>query len=61
VDCVHKLYRCYQADPTGWEDVREIGLSLLSLDDLERYRIIFPDKGDLQDEWKRLLPMAVDM
>jgi hypothetical protein len=52
VDCVRKLYRCYQADPTGWEGVRAIGLSLLSLDDLERYRIIFPDKGDLQDEWK---------
>jgi hypothetical protein len=49
VDCVCKLYRCYQADPTGWEGVREIGLSLLSLDDLERYHIIFPDKGDLQD------------
>ncbi len=46
------LYRCYQADPTGWEGVREIGLSLLSLDDLERYRIVFPDKRDLQDEWE---------
>ncbi len=50
VDCVRKSYTCYQADPTGWEYVGEIGLSLLSLDDLERYRIIFPDEEDLQDE-----------
>jgi hypothetical protein len=55
VDCVCKLYRCYQADPTGWEGVREIVLSLLSLDDLERYRIIFPDVGDLQDEWEEVV------
>jgi hypothetical protein len=47
VDCIRKLYRCYQAYPTGWEGVREIGLSLLLLDDLEHYHIIFPDEGDL--------------
>jgi hypothetical protein len=55
VNCVYKLYRCYQADPTGWEGVREIGLSLLSLDDLEHYHIIFPDKGDLQDKWEEVV------
>ncbi len=55
VDCVRKSYRCYQSDPTGWEGVREIGLSLLSLDDLARYRIIFPDEGDLQDEWEKVV------
>ena len=27
-------------------------MSLLSLDDLECYRIIFPDEEDLQDEWE---------
>jgi hypothetical protein len=55
VDCVCKLYRCYQADPTGWEGVREIGLSLVLLDNLEHYRIIFPDEGDLQDEWEEVV------
>jgi hypothetical protein len=55
VDCVRKSYTCYQADPTSWENVRGIGLSLLSLDDLERYRIIFPDKEDLQDEWEAVV------
>jgi hypothetical protein len=55
VDCVRKLYTCYQADPTGWEYVRKIGLSLLPLDNLERYRIIFPDKKDLQDEWEAVV------
>ncbi len=51
----HTSYRCYQADPTDWGGVREIGLSLLSLDDLERYCIIFPDEGDLQDEWEEVV------
>jgi hypothetical protein len=55
VDCVCKSYRCYQSNPTGWEGVREIGLSLLSLDDLEHYHIIFPDKGDLQDKWEKVV------
>ncbi len=54
-DCIRKSYRCYQADPTGWEGVREIGLSLLSLDNLERYHITSPDKGDLQDEWEEVV------
>jgi hypothetical protein len=27
----------------------------LSLDDLERYRIIFPDEEDLQDEWEAVV------
>jgi hypothetical protein len=55
VDCVCKSYRCYQSDLTGWEGVREIGLSLLLLDDLEHYCIIFPDEGDLQDEWEKVV------
>ncbi len=55
VDCVCKSYRCYQSDPTGWEGVREIGLSLLLLDNLEHYCIIFPDEGDLQDEWEKVV------
>jgi hypothetical protein len=55
VDCVCKLYPCYQADPTGWEYVREIGLSLLLLDNLERYHIIFPDEEDLQDKWEAVV------
>ncbi len=55
VDCIRKSYTCYQADPPGWEYVREIRLSLLLLDDLERYRIIFPDEEDLQDEWEAVV------
>jgi hypothetical protein len=55
VNCVCKSYRCYQSNPTGWEGVREIGLSLLLLDNLERYCIIFPDKGDLQDKWEKVV------
>ncbi len=55
VDCVRKSYKCYQADPTDWEYVREIGLSLLLLDDLERYCIILPDKEDLQDKWEAVV------
>ncbi len=30
-------------------------MSLLSLDDLERYRIIFPDEEDLQDKWEAVV------
>jgi hypothetical protein len=52
VDCVCKSCRCYQSDPTGWEGVREIGLSHLLLDDLEHYRIIFPGN---QDKWEKVV------
>jgi hypothetical protein len=55
VDCVCKSYMCYQADPTSWENVRGISLSLLLLDNLELYRIIFPDKEDLQDKWEAVV------
>jgi hypothetical protein len=58
VNCICKLYRCNQADPTGWEGVREISLSLLLLDNLERYHNIFPDKGDLQDNWEEVVTIG---
>jgi hypothetical protein len=55
VDCVCKSYKCYQSNPTGWDGVREIGLSLLLLDNLECYCIIFPDEGDLQDKREKVV------
>jgi hypothetical protein len=55
VDLVCKSYKCYQSNSTCWEGVRETGLNLLLLDNLERYRIIFPNEGDLQDKWEKVV------
>ncbi len=38
-------------DPDSWQDVKEMGLRLLSLPDLTRYRRLLPTEEDLQNEW----------
>ncbi len=51
VDCVKKSYDCFEMDPDSWRDVREMGLRLLSLPDLMRYRRLLPTEKDLQNKW----------
>ncbi len=46
-----KSYDCFETDPDSWRDVKEMGLRLLSLPDLTRYRRLLPIEEDLQNEW----------
>ena len=46
-----KSYDCFETDPDSWRDVREMGLRLLSLPDLTRYRRLLPTEEDLQNKW----------
>ncbi len=38
-------------DPDSWLDVKKMGLRLLSLPDLTRYRRLLPAEEALQNEW----------
>jgi hypothetical protein len=49
---VEKSNKCFETNPDAWRAVKGYGLQLLSLCKLERYCDKFPDKEDLQDEWK---------
>ena len=44
IDCVAKLYECFETNPSNWRDVNSQGLELLSERDLERYCEQFPDE-----------------
>jgi hypothetical protein len=46
-----KSYDCFETDPDSWRDVNEMGLRLLSLPDLTRYRRLLPTEEDLQNKW----------
>jgi hypothetical protein len=39
-------------DPDIWRYINEVGLQLLSLLDLKRYRNEFPREENLQEEWE---------
>ena len=39
-------------DPDIWRYINEVGLQLLSLLDLKRYRNEFPNEENLHDEWE---------
>jgi hypothetical protein len=49
---VEKSNKCFETNPEAWRAVKGYGLQLLLLCKLERYRDKFPDKKDIQDEWK---------
>jgi len=44
IDCMAKLYECFETNPSNWRDVNSQGLELLSERDLERYCEQFPDE-----------------
>ncbi len=46
-----KSYNCFETDPDSWQDVKEMGLRLLSLPDLTRYHRLLPTEEDLQNKW----------
>jgi hypothetical protein len=48
---VKKSYNCFETDPDSWQDVKEMGLRLLSLPDLTRYCRLLPTEEDLQNKW----------
>ncbi len=50
---MEKSNKCFETNPGAWRAVNGYGLQLLLLCDLERYHHKFPDKKDLQDEWKK--------
>jgi hypothetical protein len=50
---VEKLNNCFETNPGAWRAVNGYGLQLFLLPNLERYCDKFPDKKDLQDEWKK--------
>jgi hypothetical protein len=47
-----KSNNCFKTNPDAWRAAKGYGLQLLLLCKLERYPDKFPDKEDLQDEWK---------
>jgi hypothetical protein len=50
---VGKSNKCFETNSGAWRAVNGYGLQLLLLRELEHYRDKFPDKEDLQDEWKK--------
>jgi hypothetical protein len=50
---MEKLNKCFETNLGIWRAINEYGLQLLLLCNLEHYRDKFPDKKDLQDEWKK--------
>jgi hypothetical protein len=51
IECVQKLYTCFEVNPDVWREVNEKGLELLAEKDLDRYRKKFPNEEDTQEEW----------
>ncbi len=49
---MEKLNKCIETNPDDWRAIKGYCLQLLSLCKLEHYRDKFPNKKDLQDEWK---------
>jgi hypothetical protein len=49
---MEKSNKCFETNPDAWRAVKGYGLQLLLRCKLERYCDKFPDKKDLQDEWK---------
>jgi hypothetical protein len=50
---MEKSNKCFETNSGAWRAINGFGLQLLLLRKLERYHDKFPDKKDLQDEWKK--------
>ena len=50
IDCVVKLYTCYELNPIGWKSIRNASLEILTPDGLEKYRGMYEEE-DLQYVW----------
>ncbi len=50
---MEKSNKCFKTNPGVWRVVNGYGLQLLLLCNLECHRDEFPNKKDLQDEWKK--------
>jgi len=48
---VAKSYECHEADPHGWNEIRDAGKRLLTARELRRYRKYCPGDIDLQRDW----------
>jgi len=51
IDVVAKSYECHEADPSGWNLIRDAGKKLLTAGELRRYRKYCPGDIDMQDAW----------
>ena len=51
IDVVAKSYECHEADPYGWNGIRDAGKQLLTARELRRYRRLIPGDVDLQRDW----------
>ncbi len=50
---MEKSNKCFKTNLGAWRAVNGYGLQLLSLCNLKHYRDKFPNKKDLQDDWKK--------
>jgi hypothetical protein len=52
---MEKSNKCFKTSPGACRADNGYGVQLLPLHQLERYRDKFPNKEDLQDEWKKAM------
>jgi hypothetical protein len=51
IECMQKLYTCFEKNPDEWRSVSYDGLTLLAEKELERYQEKFPNEEGIQEEW----------
>jgi len=59
IDVVAKSYECHEADPHGWNEIRDAGKKLLTARELRRYRKYCPGEIDLQRDWNAAVTSPV--
>ena len=52
IDVVAKSHECHEADPHGWNGIRDAGKQLLTARELRRYKRLIPEDADLQRDWE---------
>jgi len=55
IDCMQKLFKCFETNQDEWRAVNGDGLKLLAVKDLERYRKKFPNVEDIQEDWSAVI------
>jgi len=55
IDCMQKLFKCFETNQDKWRAVNGDGLKLLAVKDLEQYRKKFPNEEDIQEDWSAII------